>query len=275
MFTFLKSRELHNVLEGDGGESTTAAPEQQSQEQSQPQSSTVLDENAAPATQGVYTVEQFITQFGEEGGEGVEAFARKFSDDNGNIKVDMLAKSGFHLEKKFGGFTGAPDEYSIKTPEFLEGDVDASDPYVAEFMEAAKGANMNQETFEKLMDIHLRASVAPPVDMEVLKKEIGPDFDAMRSNMAGFYKQHLEDAEFKQLSSMINSPDAFRTIYKIFQASRPTQIEDKVRENFNQNELKSQMEAEYLATDDYGNPKMQDPSYAEQWRSRWEQFMGG
>ena len=234
---------------------------------------TVLNEKVADSNRHLMSTEDFIAAFDAEQKEPVTRYAQKFANENGNLDVQKMLKSGYHLESKFGGFTGAPDDYSIPTPEGLSGDVDLEDPYLKEFMASAKELNMSQDGFEKIMDIHLRASVAPPLDVEVLAKEIGFDFESMRSNMAGYFKSRLSDDEFNAVNGLINSPDTFRALYSVYKSSRPTKVEQEVATNFNQSELKMQMEAEYHAKDDRGNPRMQDQTYANSWRKRWEPFI--
>jgi hypothetical protein len=106
-----------------------------------------------------------------------------------------------------------------------------------------------------------------------MAKEIGPEFNAMRSNMAGFFKSRLDDDGFKALNGMINSVDSFNALYSVYKASKPTKIDEAVHDSFNQAELQGQMDAEYKAVDDHGNPKMRDPIYAKSWRERWTPFI--
>ena len=277
---FLRHHRLESPME-EGGEGSPSGSEDNNDDNNNDNSpptdegalGQILDPKVADAKRPLVTVEDFISDFDAVDKEAVSRYAQKFANENGNIDVQKVMKSGFHLEHKFGGFTGAPDGYSIATPEGLSGDVDMTDPYLVEFMASAKELNMSQDAFEKIMDIHLRASIAPAVDVELLAKEIGPDFDSMRENMAGFFKSRLSGDEFKTMNNMITGADSFRAIYNIYKSSRPTKFDDAVRENFNQAELKDQMEAEHSATDDHGNPKMRDPIYADSWRKRWGPFI--
>lgn len=234
----------------------------------------VLDDSASnESTAPDMNIEQFLASFDGDEKEKAHRYASKFANEKGNLDVTNMIKSGYSLESKFGAFTGSPDSYEIKTPEFMDGDVNMDDPYLQEFQTLAKEANMNQASFEKFMDIHLRASIAPPVDVDEMSKEIGPEFNAMRSNMAGFFKSRLDADTFKALNGMITGVDSFKALYSVFKASKPTKMDDTVRDSFNQSEMKDQMEAEYHAKNEHGTPKMQDPIYAKSWRTRWEPFI--
>jgi hypothetical protein len=260
----LKHRICQSILDegadGGGGE--------QQQEQSN-----ILDDSANLNSEATLNVEQFLTGFSDDDKEKATKYANNYVDEKGNLNVSNMIKSGFSLESRFGGFTGAPETYEMPIPEGFEGDIGDDDPYLQEFKDKAKSLNMSQDGFAELMDIHLRASIAPPVDVQEMAKEIGPEFNAMRANMAGFFKNRLGDDEFKSLEKMITSTGAFKTLYKVFQSSKPTKIDEAVRDNFSQSQFKDQMEAEFSANDEHGNPKMRDPLYAKSWRERWEPFI--
>lgn len=66
--------------------------------------------------------------------------------------VSDQAKAYSELEKKFGGFTGAPEEdYELTTPEGIEGEFDMEDPRISWFQQTAKNANMSQDTFTQML----------------------------------------------------------------------------------------------------------------------------
>ena len=66
--------------------------------------------------------------------------------------VEDQAKAYGELEKKFGGFTGAPDEdYELTVPEGINGEFDMEDPRIGWFQEVAKNSNMSQETFTQML----------------------------------------------------------------------------------------------------------------------------
>jgi hypothetical protein len=262
-----------NLLDGEGEGGAPTSDPAPIGENAAPSADagSVLDADAnLSANAPNLNVEQFLSGFSHEDKESASKYANNYVDEQGNLNVANMIKSGYNLEKKLGAFTGAPESYEIPTPDYLEGDINTDDPYLQEFMTLAKDSNMSQDSFQKFMDVHLRASIAPPVDLSEMQKEIGPEFNAMRSNMAGFFKNRLDDDSFKALNGLINSPESFKALYNVYKASKPTKVDDAVRDNFNQAELESQMNAEYLAEDHNGNPKMRDPIYAKSWRERWE-----
>jgi hypothetical protein len=235
----------------------------------------VLDASAASSNVESYTVESVLSGLGEDvDQEKATAYLNKYSSD-GKVDVGNLVKSGLAAQARFGAFTGAPETYTLNTPDNYEGEISADDPYVKEFLEVAKDANMNQETLDKLLTVHLNASLAPPVDLDVLSKEIGADFEAMRGNMSAFFKDRLGEEEFQTLNGMITNSAQFNALYKVFQASKPTKIQNDRIEQVSNAENEAQMEQEYMALDDYGNRKMDNPTYAKAWRERWGAFIEG
>ena len=147
------------------------APDGGQQQEQQQAPASVLDDSASPDDNSPnMNVEQFLANFTHEEKESASKYANNYVDDQGNLNVSKMIKSGFNLESKFGAFTGAPESYELATPEYLDGDVNLEDPYLQEFMGLAKDSNMSQDSFEKFMDIHLRSSIAPPVDIKEMEK---------------------------------------------------------------------------------------------------------
>lgn len=233
----------------------------------------VLSEQPASEEAVKYNAETALSGFEGEELERASNYANNYKDEEGNLDISKMIKSGFNLESKFGAFTGAPESYEVKPPEGFDGEVNGEDPYVKEFMDKAKSLNMSQDGFNELMDIHLRASVAPLVDIDEMAKEVGPEFDAMRSNMAGFFKNKMDAESFDALNGMINSTASFKALYNVYKASRPTKIDQEVATVSSVSEQKQQMDSEYLAKDESGNPRMRDPIYARSWRERWGGFI--
>ena len=71
------------------------------------------------------------------------------------------AKSYPEAQKRLGGFSGAPEEYTININEELakHGSISADDPVLQEFNKLAKDANMNQQTYDQMLNLYLSNSV--------------------------------------------------------------------------------------------------------------------
>jgi hypothetical protein len=71
--------------------------------------------------------------------------------------VEDQAKAYAELEKHMGAFSGAPDDdYAVPEVEGLDAGVMDNNPMIQWFKETAREANINQDTFDKLVDGFLR-----------------------------------------------------------------------------------------------------------------------
>lgn len=89
---------------------------------------------------------------------------------------EELEKGYLNLQKKYGGFTGAPEAYSLDN---VNKDTDnqfiPDDKYLNQFMEIAKEHEMSQEMFDKTLDLYRNfvIDMMPKPDKEMEK--IGED----------------------------------------------------------------------------------------------------
>lgn len=89
--------------------------------------------------------------------------------------VAEQAKAYTELEKKFGGFTGAPPEYDFESIKKTGYAPDLENPVGKEFMEYAKQANMSQKHVESLMAMmHKYESQRLPPSREDIYRDLGP-----------------------------------------------------------------------------------------------------
>src|SRR6185437_5786159 len=68
--------------------------------------------------------------------------------------VAEQARAYTELEKKFGGFSGAPEKYELTLEEDIKNSIElnAEDPLLKTFSDIAKSANMTQDTYNKIMN---------------------------------------------------------------------------------------------------------------------------
>lgn len=91
--------------------------------------------------------------------EGVAGQGDKpeFFKDSKYKSIADQAKAYTELEKKFGGFTGAPEKYELKLPEELkEVQFDNEDPLFKDFEVFAKETNMSNDAYNKLLSVYAR-----------------------------------------------------------------------------------------------------------------------
>ena len=182
------------------------------------------------------------------------------------------AKNYNELQKRFGGFTGAPDEFEIKSPEGYDGELDADDPVVKEFMDLAKESNMNQETFDKLLSLHV-TNLVPQVDIQAVKQEIGSDADVRLGNMSSYLQANLSSEQYQAMQGLVNNAEAFKALETLIKLGKPTKLPVHGGENPT-GVTEAEIEKLQFATDEFGERKMRDPKYAKMVRQKMTEFYG-
>ena len=120
--------------------------------------------------------------------------------------VDDQAKAYSELEKKFGGFTGAPDEYELSLPEEVEGEFDMEDPRMSWFQEAAKESNMSQDTFTQLLHGWVEHEAqATEFDRESEIKSLGNNAQGRLKDLADWGSANLDQDQYEGFKALAAS----------------------------------------------------------------------
>lgn len=123
--------------------------------------------------------------------------------------VSDQAKAYGELEKRFGGFTGAPETYELG-----EG-VDSEDTFVQMLSEIGREANMNQATFAKVYELgeqllEANAGINKEREMEAL----GENAEQRIQNVDSFLKNNLGQ-DYERLMAGVNSAATVELIEKL------------------------------------------------------------
>lgn len=128
--------------------------------------------------------------------------------------VEDQAKAYSELEKKFGGFTGAPDEdYELTVPEGIEGEFDIEDPRISWFQQVAKDSNMSQDTFTQM----LHGWVQQEVDgmngsREAEVQALGTNAQSRLKDLGDWGAANLTPEEFDGFKSLASSAAGVQTL---------------------------------------------------------------
>lgn len=143
--------------------------------------------------------------------------------------VAAQAKAHTDLEKRFGAFTGAPENgvYEIKLPENLDGSLDVEHPLLKGLQTWAAEKQMSQEGFTEAITMlaEYEASLVP--DISVIKAEVGENADARIAAVASWGKANLKPDEFETLreaTSGQNAAAVFKTIEAVVAKSRQVRL---------------------------------------------------
>lgn len=130
------------------------------------------------------------------------------------------AKAYTDLEKKFGGFTGAPkDGYAI--PEGVEqGD---------ELMDALKGfaekTNMNQDSFNEAWDLLISQSEAvEEVSAEMEMQRLGDNAPERVKTVEQFMKNNLDNDTYEKVRYAVNSAESIELVEALIGATAPAKL---------------------------------------------------
>lgn len=125
------------------------------------------------------------------------------------------AKAYNDLEKRLGGFKGAPDKYDLS----IEGHPDVkfadNDPLIEEWVTEAKAANMSQELMTKSLSTCMKALSANQPDIEAEIQKLGPNGKQEVNAISQWARNEFSDDEYGTFKSMLNSADGVRLFEKI------------------------------------------------------------
>lgn len=182
--------------------------------------------------------------------------------------VEEQAKAYPELEKRFGTFTGSPDEFSVNlSQELTESgmEINNDDPLMVDALAFAKESNMNQEGFDKMMNLYGMAKMAESkAQEENLASELaslGDRGQARVDNLSAWANANLPPDLVEGFSDMAVSAKAIQAMERIVAMSRNAPMnpaEVKTASGVSAEEVKAMQFEE----DDHGNRKIQtDPAF--------------
>ena len=131
------------------------------------------------------------------------------------------AKAYTELQKKFGGFTGAPQD-GYKAPE----GVDPEDDAYKAFSEFAAKNNMNQELFNEGFEFYKTAlGVSEEVSAESELAKLGDNAEQRIGQIETFLKNNVKDAsDYEEIQNMATDAKSIMLIEKMMQVLAPKKL---------------------------------------------------
>lgn len=126
--------------------------------------------------------------------------------------VTEQAKAYPSLLKKFGSFTGAPDEYSL---EKYKDKVDPESAFLKNVMESAKKMEMSQGGFESLIDLFVNYEEANLANPEDFVKSLNAEQTEMARNIIGWATNNFSEEEFSEIANMMTTPERLGILAKM------------------------------------------------------------
>ena len=169
---------------------------------------TLLDEATPTLSEGEYFLSDGIKGTGE---------APEWYKSDKYSSVAEQARAYTELEKKFGGFTGAPKDGYVGP----EG-VDAEDGLLAELKEFASNNNMNQEAFNQAWELLTANEEAyEQVSQEQEIAALGENAQQRIKNVEGFLKNNLDAETYEAARDLVTDAKSVQLIEMIVSATAP------------------------------------------------------
>ena len=190
------------------------------------------------------------------------------------------AKGYAELQKRFGSFTGAPEEYEVSLSEELSEKINledySEDPILQDAKAMAKEWGMNNDSFNQLVDLYFRGELASDAALEQVREEemkaLGNNAQRRLDNIQAWAKANM-DADTSE--SLINSLTSAKTVQAVEALIAKTRNVSQAQDATPAPAVSAEKVREMMmAKDEFGNDKMQDPAYASQVRKLYGQLYG-
>lgn len=196
----IKNMYLNSMDEGGAPE---AAPEQE-------QAAPLLGESDPELGEGEYFIMDGIKGQGEQPDWFKSSKYKSIADQ---------AKAYTELEKKFGAFTGAPDEYTL--PDGIGADRED----IAHLQEKAKEMGMSQDGFEELaVFVYELTNIKEEVSQEVELAALGEDAGDRIKTVETFLKNKLDPDTYAEVHSQVTTAKDVMLLESVIKATQPVKL---------------------------------------------------
>lgn len=207
----------------------------------------------------------------------------KYKADGRSIEDSAYeqAKAYGELQGRFGSFTGAPDEYTVNLSESIveQGfELDNENPLYDEIVSFAKESNMNQEGFDKMVELFAVSELSEEQAHEQMLQEemasLGENATARLDNIGKWAQANLAPDMIEGFNSLAMSADAVKTIETLISMTRaaPMDAQAPAAPPADMMKLKEMQ----FALDDNGNRKMAtDPEYRKMVQDMYNRALPG
>lgn len=183
------------------------------------------------------------------------------------------AKAYTELEKRFGSFTGAPDEYALGVSDEMKEmgiELDAEDPLIEQAMEFAKNSNMSQQGFNNLVDLYIKTQIADQQAIEDVRqeelKQLGSNAQQRIDNIANWAQANLDPELFEGVQELAHSATMVRALEAIISKTGSAPI-NPGNTTANSGYTAEDVRKMQLETDEYGRRRLSsDPEFAKKFR---------
>ena len=174
-------------------------------------SDTLLDASAPTLNEGEYFLSDGIKGSGD---------TPEWYKGDKYKSVAEQAKAYTELEKKFGGFTGAPKD-GYAGPEGIEGD----DALLQELTEFATKTNMSQEAFGDAWELlSAQGQAVEQVTQEQEIASLGDNAQERIKNVEGYLKNNLDAEVYEEVRNLVTDARSIQLVEHLVRATAPARL---------------------------------------------------
>ena len=130
------------------------------------------------------------------------------------------AKAYTELEKRFGGFKGAPKD-GYQPPEGIEPD----DALFAELKTFAEDTNMSQDAFNRAWDLlQAQSEAVEEVSLETEMAKLGDNATGRIKHVEQFMKNNLDPETYERLRYAVNSAESVELVEALIKSTAPAKL---------------------------------------------------
>lgn len=128
--------------------------------------------------------------------------------------MDEQAKAYAELEKRLGGFTGAPKDgkYDFKMPDGITGEFDLKDPLFEGFNKWAVEHNLNQDGYQALLSMYAQSLAQQAPDIDAMKASLGEKADERIGAVKAWAAANLDEAAQAKLKLATSGHDTVEVL---------------------------------------------------------------
>ena len=193
---------------------------------------------------------------------------RFYDAETGVVNTENIHKSWKHANDKMSGKNTAPEAYDIVMPEGIEGDIDAESDFFQQVSEIAKKSGMDQESMNGLIAAYAgnmaqeQAFIAETKAAELAA--LGDNGQRRISDVNNWLSAQLPEGQAEALQNSVTTAGAVEALEALMSKGKgPSLVQDNVV-SADDAATHEELNARFLAKDDQGNFKRQDPKYRRQ-----------
>ena len=183
--------------------------------------------------------------------------------------ISAQAEAYAGLESKFGGFTGAPEEYEATMPDGIEGEFMTDDPLYQEFNSWAKENQLNQEAFTNILHMFVKnehSNMGQNRESEL--SALGDNAQSRLQNINDFAKANLSEDEYDGILEATTTAAGVKAVEALIAKTRGFKIpndNDVVDAGMSHSDIKARMADPRYAS---------DPAFRKETSAMYEKLFG-